>query len=150
RAQVEAHRRALEEMRRGGDAAGQLVEDGAGVGRADAHLREADLAEANFQRGSRGWRADRFGWLVHQTFLCSKTPWVSGRCPLITRGPRIKWRSVPTDCYGCSCCVMRVMVALAGRTGRTVWRAKSSMRCRRADSPPAREHEHHGLEGAGC
>src|SRR6185436_9201175 len=72
RGEIEAYRRAFKEMRRGGDAARQLIEDGAGIGRANADLREADLAKANFEWGSSGLSADRFGWLVHSNFFCAR------------------------------------------------------------------------------
>ncbi len=43
--QVDTHSGALEEKRRAGHTAGQLVENRARIGRADAHLHEADLPE---------------------------------------------------------------------------------------------------------
>ncbi len=64
RGEVEAHRGPLEEAWRGCYAARQLVEDGAGISRANTHLRQADLTKTNFQSRrleSRGRGVHRVG-----------------------------------------------------------------------------------------
>ncbi len=61
RAQIQAHCGSLEEIRCGGGASRQLIEEHTRIRRADAHLHQANLAEMNLDR----LLARGFGRLVH-------------------------------------------------------------------------------------
>jgi hypothetical protein len=66
RAEVQANGGALEEARRGRDAAGQLVENDSRIGGADPYLHQSHLAKTDIDcRLARG-----IGWLVRHLELC--------------------------------------------------------------------------------
>src|SRR6267378_7614845 len=74
RAEIEANRRSAKEVRRGRDAPGQLVQDGARVRGSDADLYQTHLSIANIDNRLRrgGWRVD-IEFQVRCQILSSRT-----------------------------------------------------------------------------